>query len=1631
MDVPGDVVRRGSQVDKGTLPVAMLPPRWRSTAAILVLPWVYLVLSSACSVVYLSLVACNLTNDYLWSDFNLTSQTFVGDAFNSAVVFGTAWDVLLSGVAVQKTYQGSVYMDTNPASPRQLVLSPQPLHRVIESLRRATTVDSLIAFTQYCWVDLNRTFEMAHTEKRQMRCHEHFRANGAVYLEPSLRNIPGGVNASKLASAIQVSVLDAVSQWPVGLQWLDDLHQFKWGSIELEVAFWQAHGVTTYVCQAQNLYQHGMQDTVTIVNAMNMVQQVKINHAEFLGRGLSQWTTAIASIGPWNDFNLCYHGGCSLVRAAPNSLNNMGYSYDVDVMMGPSRTPNIDLVRTHVGPFGSMDLFMVPLPPDLVAYFEAFQTTLFHHVRQHGVVENSSSTLFEVVRPIPWSWRGLLYTGGNPLCQFYEPRPFIQDSFGFYDVCQVQKPLESTLQLNSVLFALQAAGPSERTTVLGACNLSTSSTQRCESFVNATQTLFEGYVGPSMTARQWNAVTALNLTLVQMASIPNTSTLVWLEQPLIAKADPWSLFGWVAIYDWLTGHREVFSLQGDEGTYTMMSPRHDALPLAANALELPQQACWYVWLLTMYSTALMAMVAMLVFVARGMSSREGYVRPTDVNLFQFSRVVGSIWIGRPILVLRGLTAVMILSTASLEFTTRATLTSFERAPRSLLYTGILAGEATWTTFVLSDVLLPVVSPAVSKVVAPTSVLLTWLAFVVGDVALPVEATITIDRQCTIRVLSYDMACETGAVSVGKFHRFLVSLVFQCGGCVVLYVLSGLWLSRRQSTKIQVLASTPPSVNSIPNLILPAVAVVHLENATTHATSATWELDGVGCVMAGMLPLGTHLFDVKLWLFYHPSAFHRGVYTFAPTTFQVPPLQATTMASLRRPFGTNDVEATSRFARLRLRSFVGFTYVIVTVMGSLSYLTLSKNSFSNDFLWSSFNATGTLMFMSNWYNVHLQYVAGSGPMPFTLTSPTHGDPINTYNTTDTTLSVPPLYASALQHHVGANLASVVQGLRRMDGCAVPWIFSPYCYVDFERSWEMAVTAARQLRCQQNDVDNGAVYMAAVLRNANWNDLTRCWGAALETGLFAYLRTFDAGQRWIATVQRNAASVGGEVQVWHDHGIEHYLPQWQNFKALGAVESFSVQNAVGILYPLTLKHMNGSFQLGVETTFKMYWGLACDLWAVASNTSGVGGLSLIRQSSAFAYANMSLRSVYLGNASLHVLGRGFVAIESMFGPFGSIDMKRIPVPDQLRTAVQATMGILRKVLTTSVAAQQDYAAAPQRTGYDALPTAWDDVVIVAGNILCDVVVAQPFDSMYSMFTMEGACPYQTVDRIYTQPYTTLAAWAMQMPPNATTANDVTAVCSREVVSRRQCLDMLNHTCTFLQSHLTSEQRTTIHGLASAAQPVVGTVQLSQFVQGIDGAIHVATTTIMNATDRDYQFYGWLYLLDWVQGTREVVAFQGDAMPPSRPTVLLSGYTPQIRGHVNAMEIPANASFYIRCLVQYVSFVLCCVACAVCMVIVSSRGNIEGYNMLLFNRVAGVVWVGRPLALLRGLAAIALLSTSNLIVDRAVGCASIFAEPPEFWGMTFMAAGELTWLVYIINDTLSIVTTSYTAQYASKSS
>ncbi|OQS02587.1 hypothetical protein THRCLA_21376 [Thraustotheca clavata] len=104
-----------------------------------------------------------------------------------------------------------------------------------------------------------------------------------------------------------------------------------------------------------------------------------------------------------------------------------------------------------------------------------------------------------------------------------------------------------------------------------------------------------------------------------------------------------------------------------------------------------------------------------------------------------------------------------------------------------------------------------------------------------------------------------------------------------------------------------------------------------------------------------------------------------------------------------------------------------------------------------------------------------------------------------------------------------------------------------------------------------------------------------------------------------------------------------------------------------------------------------------------------------------------------------------------------------------------------------------------------------------------------------------------------------------------------------------------------------------------------------------------------------------------------------------------------------LAADIAQYCRAAVWYMTFIMLCIATITCCYMGTSQFQFVGANMFNLCRAGGMVWVGRPLLFLRSLPALCLLSTSS---------------------------GETTWLVFVVNDIVLVLTREYSLYYESPS-
>ncbi|KAH9192352.1 hypothetical protein AeNC1_005666, partial [Aphanomyces euteiches] len=514
---------------------------------------------------------------------------------------------------------------------------------------------------------------MAHTAQRQQRCELSKRENAALYLESLLRNVETkDLTQSAFGIQINQTILRPLLLLNQGPVWLKVLLSLTRLSLEDEVALWRKYGLMYYKIAYQNRFIYGLDNSITVVNALGVSQSMKVHYSYYADLTSARWTTRISS------------REIPTIRWKPWVETGMR-SFQVDSAAG-------DLMRASVGPFANWDMEYISPPTALVRIVAQFQSHFYRLVESTpslGLLYESIEDLDIDVVPPAWKGPGMIYFGGNFACAcLSSSTPYPQTQFSFDGTCQEQTRFSIHFDPTSVLFATLMSNIALNE-ISSLCSSSSSLANVCSASIVAalemTPAMLPLPINSTDVQTAVELVKTLNVNFYQMASRNTSMTL--LKQAILSN-DAWSFFGWIALYDWVDGTREVLNFEGDNGNITIMSARTALISMAANSLELPESACLYFWGAALYVTGLSIVVSslLLVYGTRHHSYSDGH------NLFYFNRVFGSAWVGRPFCFIRGITAVLILSTSSATLASTNNITSFVNYQRHWIAKLVLTGE---------------------------------------------------------------------------------------------------------------------------------------------------------------------------------------------------------------------------------------------------------------------------------------------------------------------------------------------------------------------------------------------------------------------------------------------------------------------------------------------------------------------------------------------------------------------------------------------------------------------------------------------------------------------------------------------------------------------------------------------------------------------------------------------------------------------------------------------------------------------------------------------------------------------------------------------------------------------------
>ncbi|KAF0717225.1 Aste57867_2427 [Aphanomyces stellatus] len=1591
----------------------------------------YVALTLLSSCVYLSVLKPAFLNDLWWSGYNVSGhQALLIDLFNIQLTTranGT-FDLLAPEAVADKCYiESASTTDVYPTYVRRLAwIELTTVHYAVVNLRSLSAYWSMLMSTQFCWVDLHHEFQVAHTAARQQRCADRYIHNGAVYFETMLRNLDWAdfeQNYGGDGGMFTVAVQTWLEQVPSGLEWLTTTSNARQlTSVIDEIAYWTTNNITSYEMQWTNFWQMGMSEAITIVNALGMQQDLVIKNVP---RTLESSSSLVMYWIPMNDLIIMQTRNRSLVRSANNSIQMPPY-LDMEGILGLADAngdyfDQTQSFRSTVGPFNSVDTFYVPVPKPVLDLYDVFQRSLFASLDNQPSLYRVINSIENInLSPTPPAWMDpqFQFYGGNPMCLLGEPLPFVQESFNFYDNCARQLPLTMSISKYSSIFAILASSMQG-----DMCNaLQVENNLLCVEYLDSVISLAKQLVHVSnailpLIQPASFSIQTISVGIMQYATYGPILSSNWslLHEPLLTD-EVWSFYGWVLTFDWVEGKREVVSFEGDEASLVLISST-DTPALFPSSFNTVRTATQYIYYLMVYVTSILVIVAILCLVA-GILFRS---KVHYANLCWFNRIVGSVWIGRPLLFVRGVTAILVLSASQLEPVNDMAHSRFKIVPRFWLTTLIVAGEATWVLYVVQD-FFTVVTHSFTGLYGPIGCVLAWVSLIISNLVWPVQPVAKLNRICTSQTMGQDVACTSGQLNIGSFERIEANFI-------ILAVALG--MSICISWRCQPVRKTGSNYNRH----LLGVADAFLASPDTTVGQRLWSMDRISCIMAGLVPIRWrrqyYTFDIKLWVFDVDTHSSSKCSTFTRHSRSLVQ-QVSIIGSHHLPRHIRTPKKGLHTAQHALWVVLGGAYAVAAITSSFTYLQVSKLNLTNDLFWDSFNMTGANTFIANWFN--RQLVLNANTSSFLMTAEWISQD-GAFDQSTASVFSAANYGAAMQYLELNSIDAAILGLRDTDSCSIPWLFTQYCFVDFDQQWEMANSKARQQRCQFK-VPNGAVFLASILRNINFYDFYSCWGAAFDVAIANELRVSQAGRMWLSnTTKTSKPSVQDEYALWVSYGIERFDTQWQNFKHIGLANTYSVTNMFGVTYPFTLQQKHTAFRFDKETSLKMYWGIANDLVATTQNSSGLAGQSLVRSSAAFAFANTTPVAMLLQNGTLVApLDNAFVLTQSMLGPYGSVDMHVVGCPLAARTAVRVILASLRQTLAKANDTQSVYSqinVAP--TQLLPAPKAWTDIGFkaVGGSPLC-----QQYTFGAASSISLGMAPFASFETVCF----TSSAWTTLVPTLETTIASVilanmseattsviTATCAQNAAFSTYCEQYLTQATSFVSTFMTHDTVAfqTLLILAAEATHAIQAldIELTQFgMLNETSPLEFYRLNVLDPTQVEFTFFAWLFLVDWTLGFREVIAFEGDAST----MVLLSELIMPLIQQVNMSEYQVNLSNYLRCTVMYVTYAMIGLAILALVYFIICAGQVQAYNLLLLERVGAIVWIGRPLLFVRSLTALGLLSTSRLEL-HFTGYLSYFqAETPPLLN-TLLAANEVTWMVAIVNDIAMVATREYSLKYA----
>ncbi|OQR89105.1 hypothetical protein ACHHYP_06472, partial [Achlya hypogyna] len=224
--------------------------------------------------------------------------------------------------------------------------------------------------------------------------------------------------------------------------------------------------------------------------------------------------------------------------------------------------------------------------------------------------------------------------------------------------------------------------------------------------------------------------------------------------------------------------------------------------------------------------------------------------------------------------------------------------------------------------------------------------------------------------------------------------------------------------------------------------------------------------------------------------------------------------------------------------------LGYVYVLLSLLVGLWYLRLLAPSLANVLFWPGFNQTGYQAYLVDIANAALVSATPTSPALDLLTAYTMP---KTYTSRELTTTYYASYARRLVFTELVSLEYIVPVLRNISVAAAKGVEMQQCWVDFNRSWEVAHTDARQARCATKYATNAAAYYESVLRNIDFAAFLATFGGPgneFTVAIQLALQASPEGVAWLASVATADTTVAEEIAYWRRHGLVEYRSLWAN-------------------------------------------------------------------------------------------------------------------------------------------------------------------------------------------------------------------------------------------------------------------------------------------------------------------------------------------------------------------------------------------------------------------------------------------------------------------------------------------------------